>query len=112
MKDNFRLEVFIGGGYSFRKSDSIACVYIPVRGGVYIPGHNIAEEFSSIYAAGTYVADFLDFYNDYIIKEKLPKFVVEIHLNVGSNKKTFYGKDAIDAIDRIDKNYSKDLRDF
>lgn len=112
MRNNFRLEVFIGGGYRFSKSSSIACVYVPVIGGIYIPGHQVAKEFDTIHEVGTYVADFLDFYDEYIIKQKLPKFIVEIHLNVKSNTKTFYGKDAITAIDKIEANYSKELRDF
>ena len=109
---NFKLEVFIGGGYRFEHNESIAAVLIPTFGGIYIPGHQVAKEFHSIYQAGTYVADFLDFYNQYIIKEKCPRFVVEIHLNVKSNKKSFYGEDAIKAIDIIDEHYSPELRDF
>ena len=110
-KRTLRLEVYIGGGYSFHKSNSIACVFIPTYNGIYIPGHQVVE-FSSIHQAGTYVTDFYDFYNKYIIKEVCPKFVVEIHLNVKSNKKTFYGIEAITALDKIEEKYSKDLRDF
>ena len=112
MKNNFKLEAFIGGGYSFRNSDSIACAYIPTVGGIYIPGHQVAVEFSSIYQLGTYIADFYDFYEEYIKKDVCPKFMVEIHLNIKSNTKVFYGKDAIDAIDRIERKYSKELREF
>ena len=111
-KSNFKLEVYIGGGYSFRNKESVACVFIPTFDGIYIPGHQVAKEFETIHQAGTYVADFYDFYNEYIIKEVCPKFVVEIHLNVKSNKKTFYGEEAINAIDRIEAKYTKELRDF
>lgn len=109
---NFKLEVFIGGGYQFQKDDSIAVVLIPIASDIYIPCYKGPQEFNSIYHAGTYVADFLDFYNQYIIKKECPKFVVEIHLNKQSNKKTFYGEEAIKALDKIHENYSPELREF
>ena len=59
-RNNFKLEVFIGGGYSFRKSDSIACAYIPTVDGIFIPGHQVVVEFGSIHQLGTYIADFYD----------------------------------------------------
>ena len=109
MKRNFKLQVFIGGGYIFQKRDSIACVSIDAS--IFFPGYGI-HEFDSIYNAGTRVADLYDFYYDYIDKEACPQFVVEIHLNVKSNVKTFYGKDAIAAIDSINSKYTPELREF
>ncbi len=111
MKKIFKLEVFIGGGYVFQRKDSIACVFIPIGDSVYLPGYGV-HEFDSIFNAGTRVADFYDFYKEYIDKDVCKEFVVEIHLNVKSNKKTFYGRDAIDAIDRINAKYSPELREF
>ena len=108
---NFKLEVFIGWGYVFHKRESIACVLLPIGDSVYLPGYGV-HEFDSIYNAGTRIADFYDFYNQYIDKEVCHEFVVEIHLNIKSNKKTFYGREAIDAIDRINAKYSPDLREF
>ena len=106
---NFKLNVYIGGGYDFQKRDSVACVSIDSS--IFFPGYGI-HEFDSIYTAGTRVADLYDFYKDFIDKEACPQFTVEIHLNVKSNVKTFYGRNAIDEIDRINAKYSPELREF
>ena len=106
----FRLDVFIGDCYRYKDPNSICCACLP--NGCYIPGHRRIIEFDSIYKLGTYVADFVDFYEESLDKNVYKKFAITIYLNAKSNHKIFYGYYAVDAIDSINKHFTKDLRSF
>lgn len=107
---NFRLEVFIGNCFIYKNEKAIGCACLP--NDCFIPGHKRIIEFESFHSLGTYVADFVDFYNESLDKNVYKKIAVTIFLNAKSNHKVFYGYDAVDVIDSIGRHYDKKLRSF
>ena len=105
------VEVFIGGGYSFKKEETIAAACLS-NSSVKMPGHKGTIEFEKIHSCTNYVYDLFDFYNEYLDKEVIKDFVVNIHLNTYSNQKRFHGEDSLKAMEYLENNYTKDLRIF
>lgn len=106
----FKLYVYIGHCFSYGNPQSICCACLD--NGFFLPGHKRIVEFANIYHLGTYVADFCDFIKKYFDKKVISGVQTIIHLNVKTNKKTFYDYDAVKEIDKINKMYTAQLRDF